>query len=112
VTLSNERDVTAVFTREDSRTGPVQLHVALLGSNLESNVKRGENSGRALHHDFVVLHLDKIDMVNGSDRWTGSVSFTPNATADKPTAIAAWVTSGGNITPIQATGGWLKSAVP
>jgi len=111
VTLSNETQVTAVFAREDSRTSPVQLHIALLGSNLESDVKRGENSGRKLRPDFVVLQLDKIDMVNGADHWTGSVSFAPNATADKPTAIAAWVTSGGNITPIQATGGWLNSVV-
>jgi hypothetical protein len=36
---------------------PLRVEVALLGGNLESNVTRGENSGRKLHHDFTVLHL-------------------------------------------------------
>lgn len=107
-----QNETTVTFLPQNSIRGPLKLELAWLGTDLQSEVKRGENSGRALHHDFVVLHVDKIDMVNGADRWTGSVSFAPNATADKPTAIAAWVTSGGNFMPIQATGGWLNSAVP
>jgi hypothetical protein len=106
-----QNEATASFVPQNSIHGPLKLELVWLGTDLRSDVKRGENSGRELHHDFVVLHLEKIDLVNGANRWTGSVSFAPNATADKPTAIAAWVTSGGNITPIQATGGWLKSVV-
>jgi hypothetical protein len=109
VTLANETDVTAVFTREDSRTSPVQLHVALLGSNLESNVKRGENSGRKLRHDFVVLQLAKVDMIASGDRWIASISI-PKQNAEKPRALAAWVSEGDVDPPIQATGGWLASS--
>src|SRR5213594_2766651 len=108
VTLSNETDVTAVFTREDSRTSPLQLHVALLGSNLESDVKRGENSGRKLRHDFVVLQLAKTDLTNQGNLWTGTVLLSSSAETDKATALAAWVKSGETAPPIQATGGWLK----
>src|SRR5213594_930860 len=108
VTLSNESDVTAVFTREDSRTSPLQLHVALLGSNLESDVKRGENSGRKLRHDFVVLQLAKSEMTNQDNLWTGTVLLSSSAETDKATALAAWVKSGETAPPIQATGGWLK----
>src|SRR5207249_450051 len=90
VTLSNETDVTAVFTREDSRTSPLQLHVALLGSKLESDVERGENSGRKLRHDFVVLQLAKTDLIASGDRWIGSISI-PKQNAEKPRAFAAWV---------------------
>ena len=108
VSLSDDGKLSATFVSAAPQLRALQLNIALLGNDLESNVKRGENTGRKLHHDFVVLHLDKTDMLNNADHWTGSISFAPNATADKPTAIAAWITSGGNITPIQATGGWVK----
>ncbi len=108
VTLSNETDVTAVFTREDSRTSPLQLHVALLGSNLESDVKRGENSGRKLRHDFVVLQLARVDLIASGDRWIGPISI-PKQNAEKPRALAAWVSEEDVDSPIQATGGWLTS---
>jgi hypothetical protein len=53
----------------------------------------------------------KTELIASGDRWIGSISI-PKQNAEKPRALAAWVTSGGNITPIQATGGWLNSAVP
>src|SRR5438552_11447706 len=110
VTLSNEIHLTDVFTREDSRTSPLQLHVALLGSNLESDVKRGENSGRKLRHDFVVLQLVKTDLIASGDRWIGSISISKQ-NAEKPRAFAAWVSEEDVDPPIQATGGWLNSLV-
>src|SRR5437667_4818396 len=108
VTLSDETDVTAVFTPEDSRTSPLQLYVALLGGNLESDVKRGENSGRKLRHDFVVLQLAKTDLIASGDRWIGSISI-PKQNAERPCAFAAWVSEEDVDSPIQATGGWLNS---
>jgi hypothetical protein len=107
-----EDKATATFLPQNSIYNPVKLELAWLGTDLQSDVKRGENSGRKLHHDFVVLHLDEIDMVNQANHWTGSLSLIRKAVADGPTAIAAWVTSGADITPIQATGGWLNSATP
>jgi hypothetical protein len=82
------------------------MNVALLGNDLVSDVKRGENSGRKLRHDFVVLELIKTDMVNESNRWTTSVALPTPPANDKPTALAAWITE--NSIPIQATGGWLQ----
>jgi hypothetical protein len=69
-------------------------------------VKRGENSGRKLRHDFVVLNLINIDMANESNAWTGSVVLRMRAGADKVSALAAWITE--NEMLIQATGGWLR----
>jgi hypothetical protein len=37
-------------------TGPYEFHAALLGFELTSDVKAGENRGRKLDHDFVVLN--------------------------------------------------------
>lgn len=108
VALKNENELVATFSPENSLPGPLKLEVALLGTNLQSDVKRGENSGRKLRHDFVVLHLAKIDMANEGNRWTGTVSLSTKAETDKPTALAAWIKSGETAPPIQATGGWLK----
>ncbi len=91
-----------------STRGPLKLEVAWLGTNLQSDVKRGENRGRKLVHDFVVLHLARIDMVNEGNHWRGTVSLSTKAETDKPTALAAWIKSAETAVPIQATGGWLK----
>ena len=106
--VERRRKVTAIFAPKTSRTRPLQLNVALLGNDLESDVKRGENSGRKLRHDFVVLQLAKTDLIASGDRWIGSISI-PKQNAEKPRALAAWVSEEDVDSPIQATGGWLNS---
>jgi hypothetical protein len=106
VSLGDGKELIATFVPETTRPRALALNVALLGNDLESDVKRGENSGRKLRHDFVVLDLIKIDMMNESNRWTGSVALPTRSGNNKPTALAAWITENG--APIQATGGWLK----
>src|SRR5215831_14420508 len=92
VSLGDGGKLTATFVPETTQPHALALDVALLGNDLESDVKRGENSGRKLRHDFVVLDLTKIDMVNESNRWTGSVALPMQPANDKPTALAAWIT--------------------
>jgi hypothetical protein len=79
--------------------------VALLGNDLESEVKRGENTGRKLRHDFTALSLAKTDMVYDGDRWGASIPLPKPSGDDKPSALAAWITE--NEISIQATGGSL-----
>ena len=106
VSLGDDRKLTATFVPETTKPRALALNVALLGNDLESDVKRGENSGRKLRHDFVVLDLIHTDMVNESNRWNGFVSLPLRTGNDKPSALGAWITE--NETLIQATGGWLK----
>jgi len=106
VLLGDGGKLTATFVPETTQPRALVLDVALLGKDLESDVKRGENSGRKLRHDFVVLNLIKADMVNESNRWTASVALPTQPANDKPAALAAWIME--NSTPIQATGGWLQ----
>ena len=103
--VGGDRKITATFVPEQKQQQALSLNVALLGNDLESDVKRGENSGRKLRHDFVVLDLITIDMTNEGSRWTVSVALPKRPGNDKPSAVAAWITE--NTTPIQATGGWL-----
>ena len=106
VSLGADGKLSGTFVPETRQPRTLALYVALLGNDLESDVKRGENSGRKLRHDFVVLNLIKIDMANESNRWSGSVALPMRTGNDKPSALAAWITE--NATPIQATGGWLR----
>ena len=106
VSLGDDEKLSASFIPERTQPRTLALNVALLGNDLESDVKRGENSGHKLRHDFVVLDLIKFDMANESNGWTGSVVIPMRSGDDKPSALAAWITENG--TPVQATGGWLK----
>jgi hypothetical protein len=108
VSVGSDGKVSATFVPEITQPRTLTLNIALLGNDLESDVKRGENSGRKLRHDFVVLQLAKREMTNQGNRWTGTVLLSSNAGTDKATALAAWVQSGETAPPIQATGGWLK----
>ena len=104
VALNGNNEVKATFA--GTQTGPLKLEVAVLGGNLESDVKRGENSGRKLRHDFVALDLANVDMTKTGADWTGQAVLPKAAMLDKPSAVAIWVTQ--DTLPIQATGGWLR----
>jgi hypothetical protein len=86
----------------------LQVRLALLGMNLESKVARGENSGRKLHHDFVVLETAASKLQRSGDHYSAELTLPNEQSADQPGALAVWVTSGDSPAPIQATGGWLK----
>src|ERR1700751_39542 len=94
VSLGDGGKLTATFVPETTRPRTLTLNVALLGNDLESDVKRGENSGRKLRHDFVVLQSAKSEMTNQGNLWTGTVLLSSNDGTDKATALAAWVTPG------------------
>lgn len=85
----------------------VTAHLALLGFNRETPVNAGENRGRLLHHDFVVLEYRQQPLDAGTDGlFTATVKGPPDARP--PTAIALWVSRPNNPTPLQAVGGWLQ----
>src|SRR5262245_19439555 len=106
VSLGVDGKLSASFVPETRQPRGLALNVALLGNDLESNIKRGENSRRKLRHDFVVLDLIEANMTSESNRWTGSIALPTRTGTDKPSALAAWITENG--IPVQATGGWLQ----
>jgi hypothetical protein len=108
ITLTDGKEVSATFVPTGAPPASLKMEVAFLGSDLESDVKWGENGGRKLHHDFVVLQLAQTDMVNQANQWSGKVSLSTKAETNKPAALAAWIKSSETVAPIQATGGWLK----
>ncbi len=86
-------------------TGEWEVHIAVLGFGLETQVERGENSRRALINDFVALDHQQAKLTA-----TQTASFTLpdlSAAGAKNHAIAVWITAAGELSPVQATGGWL-----
>lgn len=94
----------AVFSAIDEQTSEWVLNVAVLGFKLESNVRSGENSGRKLKQEFVVLgHLQED---SSNRQWQMKLPQVNDEYA-KHTGLAVWVSRKGEQTPVQATGGWL-----
>lgn len=83
------------------------LHLALLISGISTKVQAGENGGRNLAHDFVVLDLRDAELTSVGDRQQATLTIPTAAEAGARTAVAAWVTARGQLVPLQAAGGWI-----
>ena len=85
--------------------GDFEVHVALLGGGVVSAVRAGENSGRQLHHEFLVLEMKSANLSGGRAELSLNDAAIKGVTRR---ALAAWITRRGELAPIQATGGWLE----
>jgi hypothetical protein len=95
------------FRPVDKKSTDWEAHAALLGSGISSKIGAGENSGRNLRHDFVVLDLRDAQMT--SEGGMMRARLTMNATGEPAArkAVAIWITLRPRLAPVQATGGWL-----
>ena len=105
IAIDGER-VTASFKASPNSNAHYDIHVARLGFSLTTDVTAGENSGRKLSHDFVVLGLTNETLKAGAKELKLPAP-TQKSTIDPRNAVAAWVTQTGQMEPIQAVGGWL-----
>lgn len=79
-------------------------HASWLGMGLVTEVKRGENAGRSLRHDFVALRHVAVPLIESNNAWSAHVSdFEAPSEAS---ALIVWVETDGR--PVQAAGGWWK----
>ena len=96
------------FAPTSRSAGGYDIHLALLGFELSSDVKAGENRGHRLDHDFVVLAMQSATASIGGGSLSAEISATvPSKFSPKRLAIAVWVTKRGELEPVQAVGGWL-----
>jgi hypothetical protein len=93
--------ISGEFNPANGAMKDVDLHVATLGFDLNTKVTAGENNGRNLRQDFVVLALANEKMSNGK----AAIHLAWDSHAG---AIAAWITEANHLEPIQAVGGWLR----
>lgn len=89
----------------------LQVHAALLGNGLKTQVRAGENAGALLKHDFVVLALSSPK--NPADhfhqgqfhKYQSSITLPRGITNAPSYSVAFWVTNLGSQKPLQAVGG-------
>ncbi|MCB1231659.1 MAG: DUF1223 domain-containing protein, partial [Verrucomicrobiae bacterium] len=79
------------------------VHAASLGFGLSTAVTRGENTGRTLRNDFVVLEHRQMD-------FSGKGTTLPLPARKHSEAsrfgLAIWISKQGEQAPVQATGGF------
>ncbi|WP_325895448.1 DUF1223 domain-containing protein [Grimontia sp. NTOU-MAR1] len=80
----------------------LQAQYALLAMDITTQVKRGENRGKTLKHDFVVVDFETK---TGQRNWQFALDRN---TAASPSAIAVWLTPLGGGDPLQTVAGWLE----
>jgi hypothetical protein len=102
----NGERVSAFFNSFSGSAHRYDIHIARLGFSLRTDVTAGENNGRKLIHDFVVLGLTNETMTSGPKELQLPSSSKKSA-ADQRTALATWITLADQIEPVQAVGGWL-----
>ncbi|MDX1432294.1 MAG: DUF1223 domain-containing protein [Gammaproteobacteria bacterium] len=97
----------ALFEPADSPAGPLELHVALLGFDLSTEVRAGENRGRTLEHDFVVLGYARVPLARSEEGYRGGFRLPAAKVPCERKGLAVWVSTRGDPRPLQAAGGWL-----
>jgi hypothetical protein len=108
VSLRNS-ELSATFDGSLAKSQTLILNVALLGFDQKSNIRAGENQGKELEHNFVVLEYNTFALQPTiSDFRIETVPFPIENRHSQRLALASWVSQIADQTPIQATGGWLK----
>jgi hypothetical protein len=108
VSSEDQKDFQVSFAPANSGKADFEVHAALLANGQISDVKAGENRGRRLGHDFVVIALAERSLKAHGDKAEGRVNL--KATQEPQSgrlALAVWVTLDGHLAPLQAVGGWL-----
>lgn len=113
LSLNVDGQIASVRFDAAEKAAAFAVTVALLGFDIETKVKAGENSGRTLAHDFVVLALaqtglDRIEEGNAVSFYGTLARPESPINADRQ-ALVAWVSAAGSQDPIQAVGGWFKN---
>jgi hypothetical protein len=82
-------------------------NTALLGFGLASYVAAGENRGRELRHDFVVLAHEQTPLKLANGAYEASLKRPQPAVSAERYAVVVWVSTQSSQAPVKALGGWL-----
>ena len=84
---------------------PLLLNVAILGFDIDTEVKRGENRNSTLRQEFV--SLAHVTHPSADGKWRVSLPEYDDVGGGR-LGIAVWVSGTESPIPLQATGGWLQ----
>lgn len=96
------------FIPTSAMDNPLLAHISLLAMGLQSAVDAGENRGRLLQHEFVVVGTASTAMSRAGEVYRAQLSIPAASILTARYALAAWVTTADSLAPLQATGGSLN----
>ena len=104
--LSN---VSVSFINEMDLLDTLTCYLSIMGCDIKSDIKSGENEGKELIHQFITLSFNEFRIIKSEKIYQAETKFPEfNNNISGRKAIAAWVTQMDNPKPIQAVGGWIK----
>jgi hypothetical protein len=110
ITIDIAPDNNQINARYDAKSSQdLEMHIAVLGFDMKTDVRAGENDGRVLQHDFVVLGYQRAAMKGNESHHLATTSMPEVSENPQRRALAAWVTRLGHPAPIQAAGDWLAN---
>ena len=95
-----------------STSNTLVVHAALLGFGIETSVKRGENAGRKLTHDFIVVDYENALLSSNGDNAhaqqnVASLPLPSNTHIKaKKHALVVWVSDTNDPSPLQVAASW------
>ena len=109
LSLEIEEQTAKVRFDTDKKNKEFSASIVLLGFNIKTQVKAGENTGRTLTHDFVVLAMEQAPLRFSEGNYRGMLPVPSSGIQAERYAVVAWVTTTDNQAPIQAVGGWVMN---
>ena len=95
------------FTPSGKSSGQYVVHGAIMGNGIEVDVRRGENSGKKLKHNFLTIDYESSAMTK-LEKNTFISNLALDSSGDKRASsysVAFWVSKADSPKPLQAVGG-------
>lgn len=106
----NDMDIAAAYVPHDTvGESDYVLNIVVLGFDIKTDVKSGENRNRQLKHDFTVLGYKTIPLYKNDSNYAVMTELPDIIETAPRMAVSAWINKKNNMTPIQAVGGWLEN---
>jgi hypothetical protein len=87
-----------------------EVHLSYLGMGIKVEVKAGENRGRTLQHEFVVLNHERVLMQRDENRYSSILETSIDSKNQAGSlAVVVWISERNNPQPLQAAGGLIPS---
>jgi hypothetical protein len=106
----NDNEIKANYTPiKPLKDKSLVLNIAVLGFDIKTNVRSGENHGKELKHDFTVLAYKTIPLYKEGSVYSIMTELPEPVELAPKIAISAWINKENDLTPMQAVGGWLNN---